>query len=60
MGNPGMTILPPLIAHEKDGEYTDEVKKIISTLMALVKIKNILLGSQVDQIVLFYFFIRLI
>jgi tRNA1Val (adenine37-N6)-methyltransferase len=28
MGNPGMTILPPLIAHEKDGEYTDEVKKL--------------------------------
>ena len=27
-GNTGLKILPPLIAHNKDGEYTDEVKKM--------------------------------
>ena len=26
-GNPGMKILPPLYAHDKDGNYTDEIKK---------------------------------
>ena len=27
-GNTGLKILPPLIAHNKDGEYTDEVKEM--------------------------------
>ena len=27
-GNCGLKILPPLIAHKQDGEYTDEVKKL--------------------------------
>jgi tRNA1(Val) A37 N6-methylase TrmN6 len=31
MGNPGLTILPPLIAHESDGEYTDDVTKLFHT-----------------------------
>lgn len=28
MGNPGMTILPPLIVHTENGEYTNEVVKL--------------------------------
>ena len=26
-GNPGLKILPPIISHNKNGEYTEEIKK---------------------------------
>lgn len=30
-GNPGLKILPPLIVHEENGEYKEEIKKLFST-----------------------------
>ena len=30
-GNPGLKILPPLVVHEPNGDYKEEIKKIFST-----------------------------